>query len=44
MRNQYRKLLKEEIRITLHTEDEDAVKEELGCLIEVLRSGQGMTG
>jgi RNA polymerase sigma factor (sigma-70 family) len=38
MRNQYRKLLKDEIKITLHAEDEDAVNEELACLIEVLRS------
>lgn len=38
MRNQYRKLLKDEIKITLQTEDEDAVNEELKSLIEVLRS------
>jgi RNA polymerase sigma-70 factor (ECF subfamily) len=38
MRNQYRKLLKDEIKITLQAEDEDAVNEELACLIEVLRS------
>ena len=38
MRNQYRKLLKDEIKVTLHAEDDEAVNEELACLIEVLRS------
>jgi RNA polymerase sigma factor (sigma-70 family) len=38
LRKQYRKQLSEEIRSTLDTDDEEAVKAELGCLISVLRS------